>query len=127
MKKRILIIDDEAAILRIMQVTLSMTADWEILTAQSGWEGIEKALSEQPDAILLDLMMPELNGIITLEKLRAQDTTCQIPVIIMSAKSNLSQEKSLCELEIAGVITKPFDPLSLADQISDALKWSELS
>ncbi|MEC4894774.1 MAG: response regulator [Oscillatoria sp. PMC 1051.18] len=124
MKKRILIIDDEAAILRIMQVTLSMTTRWEILTAQSGWEGIEKATSEQPDAILLDIMMPELNGIITLGKLRAQDTTRQIPVIIMSAKSNLSQEKSLSELEIAGVITKPFDPLSLASQISDALAWS---
>ncbi|MEC4984016.1 MAG: response regulator [Oscillatoria sp. PMC 1068.18] len=124
MKKQILVIDDEAAIQRVIQLTLSITAGWEVMSAKSGWEGVEKASLNQPDAILLDLMMPELNGIATLEKLRAQDSTKEIPVIIMSGKTNLTQEKPLSMLEVAGIIAKPFDPLSLANQISNALAWS---
>ncbi|MBE9140944.1 response regulator [Nodosilinea sp. LEGE 07088] len=121
--KRILLIDDEADIHRIAQVGLMMEAGWELLTAQSSNEGLEIACSEHPDAILLDVMMPERDGIATLKLLQTTPDTQAIPIIFMTAKAQAADRRQLYALGARGVITKPFDPMTLASQISGFLAW----
>ncbi|MFZ4677548.1 MAG: response regulator [Nodosilinea sp.] len=123
MGRRILLIDDEVDIHRITQVGLMMEAGWELLTAQSGEEGIDMAASEQPDAILLDVMMPGRDGVATLKLLQESSQTQTIPVIFMTAKAQSADRRQLYKLGAQGVITKPFDPMTLASQISGFLGW----
>ena len=123
MGRRILLIDDEVDINRITQVGLMMEAGWELLTAQSGEEGIDMAASEQPDAILLDVMMPGRDGVATLKLLQESSQTQTIPVIFMTAKAQSADRRQLYKLGAQGVITKPFDPMTLASQISGFLGW----
>ena len=122
--RHILIIDDEKDIREIAQASLELVAGWTITTAGSGIEGLEKAVSEKPEAILLDLMMPDMDGITTIGKLRNQPATQHIPVIFMTAKVGASDRQRLTQAGAMAVIAKPFDPLKLHHQISDALGWS---
>lgn len=123
MKKQILIVDDEEDVRAIATLGLQMGAGWEVLTASSGAEGIAIAAQHHPDAILLDLMMPNMDGRTTLKLLKQQPETQAIPVILMTAKVQASEQHSLRDLDVAGVFTKPFRPLTLAQQIIDALTW----
>ncbi len=119
--KRILIIDDEADIREATQLCLEITGQWEVLKASSGREGIAIAETETPDAILLDIMMPGMDGLTILQKLHENNKTCQIPVIILTAKAQSSEQRQFSQLNVSSVITKPYDPLTLSDQISAAL------
>lgn len=121
--KRILLIDDEVDIHRIAQVGLMMEAGWELLTAQSSDQGLEIASAEHPDAILLDVMMPERDGMATLKLLQDTPDTQAIPVVFMTAKAQTADRRQLYALGARGVITKPFDPITLASQISGFLGW----
>lgn len=121
--KRILIIDDEYRILEVTKIALEMMAGWEVLTASSAKEGLSLAEIEQPDAILLDMMMPDMDGIATLEQLQANKMTQHIPVLLLTAKTPLHRERKLTEQWIKGVIAKPFDPLNLANLIAEILGW----
>lgn len=121
--KRILIIDDEYRIREIIKLTLEMMAGWEILMAGSGAEGLSIAEAEQPDAILLDMMMPEMDGTATLSYLQANVATQHIPVLLLTAKLPVSGEPQFIQLGAKAVIPKPFDPLFLANQIADVLGW----
>lgn len=121
---RILVIDDEERIQEVIQISLEILNGWEIFTASSGSEGLLKAQNHQPDAILLDVSMPEMDGFATLEKLRSNSTTQAIPVIFLTAKVQLADRQRFAELGLAGVITKPFDPLTLAAQVTAALELS---
>ncbi|NET37566.1 MAG: response regulator [Cyanothece sp. SIO1E1] len=121
--KRILIIDDEEAIQAVTQLGLKMAADWHTLTANSGAEGITKAAVEQPDAILLDVMMPELDGIATFKRLQTNPRTSSIPVILLTAKAQTAEKRLLNNIGVAGVITKPFNSLTLASQVAKILDW----
>ncbi len=122
--KRILVIDNEEYIQEVAQICLETVADWEVMIAGSGLEGITRAAAEQPDAILLDVMMPDLDGIATFQRLQASPTTAQIPVILLTAKVQASDRRRYTELGIKATIAKPFDPLSLASQVAAALGWS---
>ncbi len=122
MGKSILIIDDEEDVKEIAQMGLEMAADWQVITASSGQEGLELAASTQPDAILLDLMMPEWDGKETLKQLKANQKTATIPVILMTAKTQSAIASELTKLDLAGVITKPFRPLQLPEQIAAILQ-----
>lgn len=124
MNKQILIVDDEADVRAIARLGLEMGAGWSVLCASSGQEALSLAALHQPDAILLDMMMPDMDGRTTLQQLKAQATTRSIPVIIMSAKIHAFEQESLSKLEIAAVIAKPFRPLELGQQISQALCWT---
>lgn len=124
--KRILIIDNETYIQEVAQICLETVAGWQVITASSGQEGIEKAEVEQPDAILLDVMMPDMDGPTTFQKLQARDTTRQIPVILLTAKVQASDRLRYAELGIKSAIAKPFDPMKLADQIARELGWQDL-
>lgn len=123
MSKRVLIIDDEDDIREVAQVSLEMVRSWTILTAGSGTEGLAKARKEQPDAVLLDVMMPDMDGPTTFQKLQADPTTRHIPVILLTAKVQSIDRRRFADLGVRAVITKPFDPMRLADQIAEAAGW----
>jgi CheY-like chemotaxis protein len=121
--KRILVIDNEQYIQEVTQICLETVAGWQVITAGSGWEGLSKAESEQPDAILLDLIMPEMDGLMTLEKLQENPQTHQIPIIFLTAKASGTSDTCCGELQGAIAIAKPFNPLELANQIAEILGW----
>ena len=123
--KHILVIDDEDDIREVAQVSLEMMGSWEVLTARSGQEGLAKAEVAQPDAILLDVMMPDMDGPTTFQRLQNTPTICHIPVILMTAKVQASDQRRFANLGVKGVIAKPFDPLTLADRVAETLGWSE--
>jgi CheY-like chemotaxis protein len=119
--KQILVIDDEDDIRKLTQTCLEIMGGWQVLTACSGREGLAKAEAEQPDAILLDIMMPDLDEPATFQKLQANPATRHIPVILLTAKGRSAEGHFFAELGVTGVINKPFNPLKLADQVAAAL------
>ncbi|MGL5080486.1 MAG: response regulator [Microcoleaceae cyanobacterium] len=123
MTRLILLIEDEDDIREVAQLSLEMVGKWEVITAKSGNEGLIKAEQEQPDMILLDVMMPELDGLVTFRKLQASKTTQHIPVIFLTAKVQSADQRQFAELGVSGIITKPFEPLTLADQVTKILEW----
>ena len=123
--RRVLIVDDEDDIREVAQISLEMMAGWKVLTASSGCEGLRIARSDQPDAILLDVMMPDMDGPTTFQKLQADPAIRHIPVVLLTAKWQSADRKRFAELGVAGVLAKPFDPLELAAQIRKVLNWSK--
>jgi two-component system alkaline phosphatase synthesis response regulator PhoP len=123
MTKSLLLIDDDDDIREIAQLSIEVGTDWRVLTAASGAEGLEIARAEKPDAILLDVMMPMMDGPATLEELRNDDATRDIPVVFLTAKARPAERDRLAGLAVSGVLAKPFDPLMLADQLRAALGW----
>ena len=123
MSRRILLIDDEDDIREIAATSLEMIAGWQVVLASSGPEGVAKAQQEQPDAILLDVMMPEQDGASTLAKLRAGKSTAAIPVIFLTAKVHPTEQSRLQSLGATGIVHKPFDPLLLHEKIKEILGW----
>lgn len=121
--KRVLVIDDEDDTREVAKISLEMVGGWEVFSACSGAEGLALAESRQPDAILLDVMMPGMDGPTTFELLRRQPATRDIPVIMLTAKVQATDRISFLELGVTGVIAKPFDPLSLPKEISEVLGW----
>jgi CheY-like chemotaxis protein len=124
MSRQILIVDDEEDVRAITQLGLEMSVGWSVLTASSGQEALQMAADYQPDAILLDMMMPDMDGRATLEQLKANPATQAIPVILVTAKAQQSEQESFAGLEVAAIFAKPFRPLQLAQQVSEALGWS---
>ena len=120
--KRILLIDDEASILTVARIGLKR-AGWSVLIAASGKEGIAKAETLKPDAIVLDVMMPEMDGLETLKQLQDNSQVKDIPVIFLTAKAQQADRRRFYASGIKGFITKPFDPTTLASQISGFLGW----
>jgi CheY-like chemotaxis protein len=124
--KRILIIDDAEDIREVAQVSLEVVGGWEVMTASSGREGVAKALAQQPDAILLDVMMPDQDGPTTFLQLQANSATQHIPVILLTAKALAGDKRMFAELGVASVIAKPFEPMFLASQVAQVLGWDRL-
>ena len=122
-RKRILIIDDDESIQTVVQLGIQMVVDWEVLVASSGMQGIKTACDQKPDAILLDVMMPDMDGIATLKAIQANSETAQIPVIFLTAKAQASERRQFNDLRVNGVITKPFNSLDLPDIITEILDW----
>jgi CheY-like chemotaxis protein len=121
--KRVLVIDDEDVVQEVIQGCLEDLVGWETLMASSGIEGLRIAATAQPDAILLDVSMPDMDGIETFQKLLDDNATQRIPVILLTAKIQPADQAHFAELGIVGVIAKPFDPMTLAQQIAAALGW----
>jgi CheY-like chemotaxis protein len=120
--KTILIIDDEDDIREVASVTLELEG-FDVLTAANGREGVARAAAEQPDAILLDVMMPELDGPATLALLQSNEATRDIPVVFLTAKVQAADRRSLAAHGARGILAKPFNPDRLATDISGALGW----
>lgn len=123
--RRVLIVDDEDDIREVAEVCLHLIGGWEVLTARSGAEGIAAAGREQPDAILLDVMMPDLDGPATFQRLQADEATRHIPVILLTAKVQAVDRRRFADLGVRGVIAKPFDPLTLSRDIAETLGWTD--
>jgi two-component system, OmpR family, alkaline phosphatase synthesis response regulator PhoP len=122
--KRVLIIDDEERIREVIQTCLEILNGWQVKTAEAGIEGIRKAEAEPPDVILLDISMPDVDGVETFQRLQNNPATRSIPVILLTAKVQPDDQAQFSGLKVAGVITKPFDPVKLAEQISAMLGWN---
>jgi CheY-like chemotaxis protein len=123
MSRRVLIVDDQADIRDIARVGLELTTDWDVQVASSGEEALEIAVREHPDAILLDVMMPHMDGPTAVRALRANPQTMDIPVILLTARM-LADDGDLAELSISGLLTKPFDPMALAGSVASLLGWA---
>ena len=121
--RRILVIDDEEDIREVAKLSLEMLGGWEVLLARSGAEGLATAQAENPDTILLDVMMPEMDGPSTFRKLQENPATQKIPVIFMTAKVQAADQRRFKSLGATSVIAKPFDPVQLASLVSAALGW----
>src|SRR6266542_829037 len=101
--KSILVIDDEGDIREVAQLGLQVVANWRVITASSGAEGIIKAKAEQPDAILLDVMMPDMDGPTTFRKLQGDPATQYIPVLLLTAKVQAADRRQFADLGVKGV------------------------
>lgn len=119
--KRVLIIDDESDIREATQLCLEIMGEWEVIVAASGGEGLAKAIAEKPDIILLDIMMPGMDGLATLKRLRENSETAEIPIVFLTAKAQSREQREFSQLDIAAVIFKPYDPCILSEQITEVL------
>jgi CheY-like chemotaxis protein len=122
--RRILIIDDEDDIREVAALSLQTVAGWDVIVANSGAQGVARASEQQPDAILLDVMMPGMDGPTTFRELRKNPATAAIPVLLLTAKVQGSDQRRFADLGVQAVLFKPFDPLTLSAQIANALGWS---
>ncbi len=123
MTRRVLIIDDDATIREITAITLTHVAGYEVSAASSGAEGVASAQAEAPDAILLDVMMPGMDGPSTLEQLLGDASTRDVPVVFLTAKVQPSERARLEGMGVRGVIAKPFDAMQLVGDLNRLLAW----
>ena len=119
-KGRILVVDDEIYIVHILDFSLGMEG-YEVITALDGEQALEKARAEKPDLIVLDIMMPKLDGYETCKMLKAEAGTRDIPVILLSAKGRNVDQKIGFEVGADDYITKPFSPRKLVERINAIL------
>jgi two-component system OmpR family response regulator len=120
---RILLVDDDENIRTIAM--LSLEDDFQVEIATSGQAALQQALKNKPDLILLDVMMPGLDGKATFEKLQEIPELAKIPVVFMTAKVQIHEIDFYLKLGAAGVITKPFDPMTLAGDVQNI--WAALA
>jgi len=113
---RALIIDDDRDLLSLIRRTLEFTAGWEVHTALSGAAGIELARVVSPNVILIDVMMPEIDGYEVARRLKADARLGGVPIVLLTARRDLDQRR-LAETGAAGVVFKPFQPAELAQQV----------
>ena len=116
--RSVLYVDDEPDIRAIVQIALGLTNTLAVHTAESGEQALTLARALLPDLVLLDVMMPGLDGPGTLNRMRADPIIAPIPVIFMTAKAMPKEVALLREMGVAGVIAKPFDPMELSTQVA---------
>jgi CheY-like chemotaxis protein len=122
--RRVLVVDDDELILEVAQMSLEAVGGWHVTTANSGQEGLERAVSERPDAIVMDVMMPGMDGPTTAVALRENPVTANIPIVLLTAKAQGKGQSDLSALPVVGVLGKPFDPMLLPATLASMLGWS---
>lgn len=125
MPQRILVIDDEDSLRELAMTCLTDLGGWDVFTAESGATGLRHAEANPIDAILLDVSMPDMDGFQFYEKLKANPAIQAIPIILLTAKVLPSDRARFAQMEVAGIITKPFNPMLICEQIAELLGWSE--
>jgi CheY-like chemotaxis protein len=125
MTKRILIVDDEERLRELVQACMEDIGGWNTLTAASGEEALKIAQTEPIDAILLDVSMPDMDGFLVYEKLQANPVTTSIPVILLTARVLQSDRDRFARMGIAGIIPKPFEPITISQQVAEILGWED--
>lgn len=123
MTKQILVIDDEEDIRELLQIALEMSTDWQVITAASGQEGVESARQNLPDAIIIDVMMPDMDGPTTVQQLQAYPVTQNIPVIFLTAQTQATKQPRYTELGVKAVLSKLIDPINFAEQVAEIFDW----
>jgi CheY-like chemotaxis protein len=119
----VLIVDDEDDIRELARISLERVGGMRVLAASSGEQGIAMAAAEQPDAILLDAMMPGMDGPATLIRLKADDATSAIPVVFLTGSVQEIEREGFLSRGARGLLPKPFDPMSLAADLRKCLGW----
>ncbi|HVR37821.1 MAG TPA: response regulator [Thermoanaerobaculia bacterium] len=119
---RVLIIDDEPDVRRIATLSLGRVGGMNVIEANGGVEGIRMAEEHAPDVILLDMMMPEMDGASTFRALHENPKTTAIPVIFLTAKAMRGEVRKLEALGAKGVVLKPFNPMTLASDVKAVLQ-----
>lgn len=122
-RRRILVVDDSGLVRQLAHVALDTIGGWDVLCAASGDDALEQAHAERPEAILLDVVMPGMDGFAALAALRAKPTTADIPVILVTAKDTPADRERSESLGAAGMIPKPFAVEELAGQVAAILGW----
>jgi CheY-like chemotaxis protein len=120
--RRVVVIDDSTLVREAARVALSLVG-WEVLVADSGEQGIVLVEAEQPDAVLLDVVMPGMDGIAVAEHLLQAPVTSASPVIMLTAQDPAEAEQRLRKAGVAGTIAKPFEAERLAGQVATLLGW----
>ena len=115
--KTLLYVDDDADIREIVQMALSLDGDLAVQCSDCGERALLKMRVEKPDLVVLDVMMPGMDGPTILARMRENDDLRSIPVIFMTAKANPQEAARLRALSAIGVISKPFDPMALNSQV----------
>ncbi|MFT4216330.1 MAG: response regulator [Micropruina sp.] len=116
----LLLVDDDDDIREVAATALELVDGFRIVTATGGLQAVRQAQEHHPDGIVLDVMMPGMDGLQTVERLRADPVTAEIPVILLTARLDGDEPDD----GIAGVIAKPFDPMSLGGQIRRLMGWA---
>jgi|SaaInl4_135m_RNA_FD_contig_21_3461230_length_847_multi_4_in_0_out_0_1 CheY-like chemotaxis protein len=125
MPRSILLIEDEPDIQTVVKFALEATGGHHVTVAEDGMQGLEVARTEQPDVILLDVMMPRMDGHELLRLLKAGEKTSGIPVIFLSAKAQQKDVEAGMALGADGYLTKPFDSRTLSDQVEEIVRASQ--
>lgn len=124
--KKVLLIDDDADVRRIGSMSLRKLGGFEVLLAASGAEGLVTAEQSQPDLILLDVIMPGLDGIVTIAELKKSPMAKAIPVILMTSLKEMMPVEKAKDIGALGVIYKPIDPLKLPAQAREMVEASRV-
>jgi DNA-binding response OmpR family regulator len=117
----VLVVDDDPVIQKLLQVNFELEG-YKVITASDGVEGLARARADHPDAIILDIMMPRMNGLDVARALKADVETEAIPVLLLSAKAQASDVAVGMEIGADDYITKPFDPAELLERVGELLK-----
>lgn len=123
-RKKILIVDDEEHLRELVQLCIEDLAGWDTLVAGSGKECLEILETEKPNAILLDVSMPEMDGLVVCEYLQSNPITRSIPVILLTARVLPRDLAKFTQMGIAGIIPKPFQPVTLTQEVTNILGWN---
>ena len=123
--KQILIVDDQEHLRELIQLCLEDLAGWNTLVAESGQECLQILQTERPNAILLDISMPGMDGFAVYEILQSDPITRSIPVILLTARVMSSDMAEFAKMDVAGVIRKPFEVTTLPGKVAEMLGWDD--
>jgi CheY-like chemotaxis protein len=123
--RQILVVDDEEHLRELVQACLEDLGGWKTVGARSGEECLQILQIEQPNAILLDVSMPGMDGFAVYEILQSDPITRSIPVILLTAKVLPSDRAKFAQMAVAGVIVKPIQPITLTEEVAEILGWVE--
>lgn len=121
---KLLHVEDDVDIREIAAMALELSSEFEVVQCESGDEALAAVETFKPDVFLLDMMMPGMTGRQVLEAMRQMPEFASTPAVFMTARAQHSEIEELLEIDLVEVISKPFDPMSLAEQIEDAMKRS---
>jgi DNA-binding response OmpR family regulator len=116
----VLVVDDDPVILKLLEVNFEMEG-FTVITAKDGQEGIDTARSERPDVVISDIMMPRKSGLELVEELKGDAATKAIPIVLLSAKAQATDERAGLDAGADDYVTKPFEPLDLVDRVNRLL------
>ncbi len=123
MSRRVLLVDDEPDVRAVARLSLEKVGGWQVVEASGGNQAVEIATAEQFDAVLLDVMMPGLDGPATFTLLQADPRTAALPVILFTARVDRTARDAWLDSGVKGVLAKPFDPMRLPAEMAAVLGW----
>jgi len=119
-EKKVLVVDDEIHIVHVAAIKLRNNG-YDVITATNGAEAFELVCAEKPDIIVTDFQMPVMTGLELVEKIRQNEETKDIPVILLTARNFAVSQEQQEDLQISGCLSKPFSPKELLENIEDIL------